>query len=329
MGAVGLSLMPLDNRRATILRLASSADRLGYDAFFLTETWAHDTTVLLAEAAVRTTRVRLGTGILGVWGRTAAQLAMASASLHETSGGRFTLGLGASTAQLAEGLHDVPFRTPAATLRRVVAQVRALLAGERIPLASDTRARPLKLNLPAVPGLPIYLAGLSADSVRLAGEIADGWLPFLFPRARMADGIALLREGAARASTGRPLPAICPTLPTVVDIDPVRARERAAWFVAFYLTSMGPFYPRTIARLGFEREVQAVIAANTTRGSAIVPPEAEVLLDELLVWGTPDAARARLARWQEAGAALSILLLPPHLETAQLDLALETFRPAP
>jgi len=51
--------MPLETRREAILRAATGADRLGYDGFFLPETWAHDTTVLLAEATVRTTQIRL------------------------------------------------------------------------------------------------------------------------------------------------------------------------------------------------------------------------------------------------------------------------------
>ena len=325
-GAVAISLMPLETRREAILRAATGADRLGYAGFFLPETWAHDTTVLLAEAAVRTERIGLGTGVLGVWGRSAAQLAMAAGSLHDVSGGRFTLGLGASTAQLAEGFHDVKFTAPTDKMRRVLTQIRALLAGERIPLAVATGARPLKLNLPPA-AVPLYLAGLAPESVRLAGELADGWMPFLFPRSRMAEGVALLREGAVRAGAARPLPLICPSMPTVVARDRAEARRGAAWFVSFYLTTMGPFYPRTISRLGFEREVKAVLAANTTRGSAIVPPEAEALLDELLVWGTPDEARGQLERWREAGAALPILLLPPNLTPAQIDLALETFPP--
>src|SRR5207245_1362154 len=115
------------------------------------------------EAAVRTRRIRLGSGILGVWGRSAATIAMAASTLHDISGGRFTLGLGASTAQLAEGLHDVPFSAPTERMRRVITQVRALLKGERIPLAAATGARPLRLNLPPAPAVPIYLAGLAAD----------------------------------------------------------------------------------------------------------------------------------------------------------------------
>ena len=323
---LAVSLMPLETRREAILRAATGADRLGYDGFFLPETWAHDTTVLLAEAAVRTTQIRLGSCILGVWGRSAATIAMAASTLHDISGGRFTLGLGASTAQLAEGLHDVPFRVPTDRMRRVITQVRALLKGERIPLTTATGARPLRLNLPPAPDVPIWLAGLAKDSIRLAGELADGWIPFLYPRSRLVEGKGLLKDGALRAGAERVVPLICPSIPTVVAADATEARAGAAWFVSFYLTSMGPFYARTISRLGFEKEVRAVVAANTTRGSAIVPPEADVLLEELTVYGTPAEARARLARWQAAGAELPILLLPPKLEPRQIDFALEALR---
>ncbi len=319
---VGVSLMPLENRRETIVRTATEADRRGYAGFYLPETWAHDVTVLLAEAAVRTERIGLGTGILSVWGRSPGTLAMAAATLHDVSSGRFTLGLGASTAQLVEGLHDTPFRTPFERMRRTIVQVRALLAGERLPLGT-AGGRPLRLNMPPAPGVPIHLAGLAPETIRLAGEVADGWLPFMFPRSRLAEGVALLREGAARVSPARPLPAIVPSVPTVVAADAAEARKGAAWFVAFYLTTMGPLYPRTISRLGFAKEVEAVIEANTTRGSAVVPPEAEVLLEELTVYGTPDRARAHLARWQEAGAAMVVLLLPPTQTAAQIDFALE------
>jgi len=319
---VGVSLMPLENRRETIVRTATEADRRGYAGFYLPETWAHDVTMLLAEAAVRTERIGLGTGILSVWGRSPGTLAMAAATLHDVSRGRFTLGLGASTAQLVEGLHDTPFRTPFERMRRTIVQVRALLAGERLPLGT-AGARPLKLNLPPVSGLPIHLAGLASETIRLAGEVADGWIPFLYPRSRLAEGRALLREGAARVSPTRALPVIVPSLPTVVAADAEEARKRASWFVAFYLTTMGPFYPRTLSRLGFAKEVEAVIAANTTRGSAVVPPDAEVLLEELTVYGTPDRARSHLARWHDAGAAMPVLLLPPNQTPAQIDFALE------
>ncbi|MGH7309330.1 MAG: LLM class flavin-dependent oxidoreductase [Candidatus Rokuibacteriota bacterium] len=325
---IGVSVMPLDNRREFLVAAAIEADRLGYGAFVLPETWALDVPVVLAEAAVKTRRIVLGTGIVGVWGRSAGTLAMTAATLASLSSGRFVLGLGASTAQLAEGLHDVPFQQPTVRLRRVLTQVRALLRGERIPLAAGG-ARALKLNLPPAPDVPIYLAGLADESVRLAGELADGWLPFLYPRSRLTVGRALLAEGRARRSDpAGELPAIYPSVPTVVAEDPERARAGAAWFVAFYLTTMGTLYRHSLARQGYSKEVEAVLAANTPRNRGVVPPEAEALLDELTIFGTPAQARAALDRWRAAGAALPVVLLPPNLTRDELDFTLNGLRPA-
>jgi alkanesulfonate monooxygenase SsuD/methylene tetrahydromethanopterin reductase-like flavin-dependent oxidoreductase (luciferase family) len=319
--------MPLENRRDVLLSLATAADRLGYDGYFLPETWAYDTTVLLAEAAVKTERITLGTGILSVWNRSAATIAMAAATLASVSGGRFVLGLGASTPQLTEGLHDLPYTAPVPRMRRTLEQVRALLRGERIPLAVTSSARPLKLNVPAVPDLPIYLAALGDASVRLTGELADGWTPFIYPRRCLADGVERLREGAARGGRPERLPIVAPSVPAVVSDDPAKARDGAAWFVAFYLVSMGTLYRQSLARQGFGKAVEAVLAANTPKFAGLVPPDAEELLEELTVFGTPVEARRRLARWHGAGATLPILLLRPNLSAEELEYTLNALRP--
>jgi alkanesulfonate monooxygenase SsuD/methylene tetrahydromethanopterin reductase-like flavin-dependent oxidoreductase (luciferase family) len=283
--------------------------------------------VILAEAAARTRRVTLSTGILSVWGRSPATIAMAASTLWTVSGGRFVLGLGASTAQLVEGLHDVPFGTPVAKLRRTVTQVRALLRGERIPLAVTTAARPLRLNLPPTPDVPIYLAALADASVRLAGEVADGWLPFFYARDRLADGIALMREGAARAGEPNKKLGVWATVPTVVSDDPARAREGAAWFVAFYLTTMGTLYRETLVRHGFGPAVEAVMAANSPKFTGAVPAKADELLEQLVVYGTPAEARERMARWLATGADLGVVFLRANLEQAEIDFTLNAFGP--
>ncbi|PYN45302.1 MAG: LLM class flavin-dependent oxidoreductase [Candidatus Rokuibacteriota bacterium] len=324
---IGVSMMPLENRHDTLIDVATTAERLGYDSYFLPETWAYDVTVLMAEAAFRTQRLMLGTGILGVWGRSAGTLAMGAASLAEASSGRFVLGLGASTAQLTEGLHDVPFVAPLARMRRTVVQVRALLRGERVPLGVATGARPLKLNLALRTEVPIFLAALTDESVRLAGELADGWLPFLYPRRSLPHGLALLREGAARSGDADRRVSVYPSIPTVVANDPTEARAGAAWFVSFYLTTMGPLYRRSLARQGFGREIDLVLGANTPRFAAAVPPEAEVLLEELTVFGTPAQARERLAQWHAAGADMPLVFIGPNLAPDEIERTLTAFAP--
>lgn len=319
--------MPLENRREVLVSTAVAADRLGYDGYYLPETWAYDTTIVLAEAALKTSRIGLGTGILGVWNRSAGTIAMAAATLASVSGGRFTLGLGISTPQLAEGLHDVKFELPLGRLRRTIEQVRALLRGERIPLAVATSARPLKLNVPPLPEIPIYVAAIGQQSIRLTGELADGWVPFMYPRRCLAQGIEHLRAGAARGGHPERLPSVCPSVPAVVAPDAAKAREGAAWFVAFYLVNMGTLYRESLVRQGFGKEVEAVLAANAPKFTGAVPPDADALLEELIIYGTPGEAQARLARWHAAGAEMPVLLLRPGMSPEELDYTLEALRP--
>jgi alkanesulfonate monooxygenase SsuD/methylene tetrahydromethanopterin reductase-like flavin-dependent oxidoreductase (luciferase family) len=325
---LGLAVVPLENRREAIVEAACAADRRGFDLFGQNEAWAYDATVLLAEIALKTQRIGLATGILGVWNRSAATLAMAAATLAGLSGGRFSLGLGASSPQLTEGLHDLAYAEPLPRLRRVLTQVRALLRGERIPLAVATAARPLKLNLP-LPALPILVGALADESVRLAGELADGWLPFLYPRDRLADGRALLAEGGTRAGEPGRRHLVYPTIPTVVAEKSDTAREGAAWFVSFYVTSMGALYRTSLARQGFAAEVDAVMTANTPKMAGVVPAAADRLLEQLTIWGTPAEARQRLDTWYAAGADVPSIFVRAGLSREEMAATLDAFRPGP
>ena len=324
--ALGVAFPPMEVRRDVLVRTAVRAEELGYDGFFVAEAWGLDAFALLAEIATRTRRILLGPAIVNVWSRSAATLAMSAATLSSISGGRFVLGLGVSTRQLVEGLHDSVYSAPLAQLRRTVSQVRALLAGERIPLGADNKARPLRLATPAA-AVPIWLAALGPASIRLTGELADGWMPWFFPLSRMSDGRKQLQVGT---SDGRPLMdpcRICPTLAAAITADAATARQLAAWWVSFYLTTMGPFYAGTLDALGYGSEVRAVLAANREGFIGEVPVDAELLLDELIVYGDPDAARQRLAHWYQAGASFPILSLPPNRPWEELEFALHALAP--
>jgi hypothetical protein len=111
-----------------------------------------------------------------------------------------------------------------------------------------------------------------------------------------------------------------------VSPDPIAARAVASWWVAFYLTSMGPLYLRTMRRLGFGAAVDDVLAANPTHRTTEVPSSAEVLLDELTVWGDATTARVSLDRWYAEGAQLPVLALPPNRPVEELDHILESLQ---
>src|SRR3954463_11792224 len=175
---LGVGLVPMETRRDVVLRIATRAEELGYSSFSVAEGWGHDAGVLLAEVAARTSRIRLGAGVLNIWGRSPATIAMLAASLGEASGGRFDLGLGAGSPQLAEGLHDVEFRAPVARLAEVTRQVRGLLDGERLQPTLPGGSRPLRLAIQPATEIPIQLAALGPRAVRVCGELADAWIPF-------------------------------------------------------------------------------------------------------------------------------------------------------
>jgi alkanesulfonate monooxygenase SsuD/methylene tetrahydromethanopterin reductase-like flavin-dependent oxidoreductase (luciferase family) len=321
--AVGLT--PLETRREVVLHVADRVEELGYDAFFVAEGWGHDAGVLLAEVARRTRRITIGTGILNVWGRSAASIAMLATSLTEASGGRFVLGLGAGSPPLAEGFHDVDFTAPVERLGAVTRQVRRLLSGQRLEPSAERGSRPLKLAVTPQVEVPIYLAALGPRAVQLTGELADGWVPFLLPLSGLASTAELLGQGVARAEPGRATPTIAPSIPTAVSSDPVKARQMASWWVAFYLVSMGPLYRRTLTRLGHGAAVEDVLAANPTPRTFEVPESAEVLFDELTLWGEAGRARKALDGWYDAGAQMPALTLPPGRPVEELDHILESF----
>jgi len=316
----------METRRPVVLHLADRAEALGYDAFFVAEGWGHDAGVLLAEVATRTRRITLGTGILNVWGRTAATISMLATSLAEVSDGRFVLGLGAGSPPLAEGFHDVEFAAPVERLGAMTRQVRRLLDGQRLEATAERDNRPLRLAVTPRQPVPIHLAALGPSSVRLAGEVADGWAPFLLPLSGLGAGVRLLEEGAARAEPGRTTPLIAPCIPAAVSSDQATALEMASWWVAFYLTSMGPLYRQTLTRLGHRRAVEEVLAANPTSRTFDVPEPARVLLDELTLWGPAEQARETLTRWYAAGAQMPTVVLPPGRSVEELDHILETLR---
>ncbi|SDO69753.1 Flavin-dependent oxidoreductase, luciferase family (includes alkanesulfonate monooxygenase SsuD and methylene tetrahydromethanopterin reductase) [Nakamurella panacisegetis] len=307
--AVGLT--PLETRRDVVLHVADRAEALGYDAFFVAEGWGHDASVLLAEVALRTSRIQIGTGVLNIWGRSPAQIAMLAATLQEISGGRFVLGLGAGSPALAEGLHDIAFRAPVARLAAVTRQVRALLQGGRMSPAGGGRGLRLALGPSHI---PIMLAALGPAAIRVAGALSDSWGPFFLPVSALPDGIRLLRD----AATGRTAPAVCPAIPAAVSPDPERAAALASWWIDFYLTKMGPLYANRLRQLGLGLAVDQVLS-----GADGTPDR---LRDELTLCGD-GSARAGIDRWYAAGADRPAITLPPDCSVEELDYMLEAFAP--
>jgi alkanesulfonate monooxygenase SsuD/methylene tetrahydromethanopterin reductase-like flavin-dependent oxidoreductase (luciferase family) len=321
----GVALTPMETRREVIVKAAVLAEELGYETFAVPEGWGLDSTPVLTEIALRTARIRVVSGILSVWGRTPATLAMTAATLHQVSGGRYVLGLGTSTRALAEGLHDTPFEHPAGKLRDAVTQVRALLAGERAQLRHVPKARPLSLGQPPAPEVPIWVAALGPLTTRVAAELGDGWIPALVARDHLASWAGQLRESAV-PRTGAFTVAAGPI--TAVDENPDTARDIAATCTAWYLTAMGDVYARSLSAQGYATQVAAIVAANPRpsprRGT--IPAAAQPVLDQLAAYGTRAQVRELLKQWDQTADIVTIVL-PPGIPWPTIEATLAAAAP--
>jgi alkanesulfonate monooxygenase SsuD/methylene tetrahydromethanopterin reductase-like flavin-dependent oxidoreductase (luciferase family) len=323
---VGVGITPFQTDEEASIRLAVAAEQLGYGRFGAAEGWTHDAVVLLTRIAAVTSRIGLATAVLSVWSRTPAALAMAAASLQRAAGGRFALGLGASSPPLVEGLHGIEWQQPMGQMRSTLVAVKALLDGERLPLDRE-EVRPLRLGAPPEQRVPIIVAALAPPSIRVAGELADVWLPFLWARSRLDDGRALLAEGE-RAREGSTATAVSPSVPLALAEDEPGARRIAASWLLAYLTRMGPLYPRTLRdQFGFGSEIDALLEANGGDGPPKLPAAAERLAQEVTLMATYDDAPDAVRLWLEAGADSVDLVLPLGVREEQLQEMLEAAAP--
>lgn len=180
---------------AAYVALARAAEAAGFAQFWVShDLFLRSSPVILTAVALATERLRIGTGIVNPYTLDPAELAMLAATLDEVSGGRFNLGIGAGAAEFLKWI-GIPRARPLATTRLAIQRIRAVLAGEPVP----GWAPEAYLRFPASRRIPIYLAALSPGMLRLAGELADGVLPLLFPPEHYVNVLPYIVEGAARA----------------------------------------------------------------------------------------------------------------------------------
>jgi len=293
---------------------AVEAERLGVDCLWSAEAWGHDAVTPLAFLAARTSRIRLGTGIMQAGTRTPALIAMTAMSLAAMSGGRFILGLGVSGPQVIEGWHGIRFERPVQRMRETVEIVLRAARGERLAYKGKIYELPLpggegkalRSAARAQPEIPIYLATLSPRSLEMTGELADGWLGTSFMPEHARVFLDHLEAGAVRA--GRSLAQLDLQAGGVVafsdDVERLIPSRKPG--LAFTLGAMGSrqhnFYNDAFKRAGYEDvavEVQRLWLDGRREEAAARVPDELVLKTNLL--GTEAMVRKRLEAYRQAG----------------------------
>jgi F420-dependent oxidoreductase-like protein len=308
---VNLGYAPPGTNPADLVPLVQHAEELGYDSAWAAEAWGTDAVTVLAWLAASTSRIKVGSAIMQIPGRTPANTAMTAATLDLMSGGRFILGLGTSGPQVVEGWHGEAWGKPLGKTREYVGIVRAALrrdvvehAGEhyRIPYdgpGATGLGKPLKMMMrPLRADVPIYLAAIGPKNVALAAEIADGWLPIFVDPERFDAAFGASIAGARENFE------IAATVSVLVGDDVAALRDALKPYIALYVGGMGAkgknFYNALVRRYGWEDDADRIqnlyLDAKKREAAAAVPDE---LVDALALVGPKERIAERLAAWRE------------------------------
>jgi F420-dependent oxidoreductase-like protein len=308
---VNLGYAPPGTNPADLVPLVQRAEELGYDSAWAAEAWGTDAVTVLSWIAAKTTRIKVGSAIMQIPGRSPANTAMTAATLDLMSGGRFILGLGTSGPQVVEGWHGDAWGKPLGKTREYVEIVRSALRREvvehagahyRIPYdgpGATGLGKPLKMMLrPLRADIPIYLAAIGPKNVALAAEIADGWLPIFVDPERF-DGA--FGQSIAGAPEGFEIAA---TVSVLVGDDVDALRNALKPYIALYVGGMGAkgknFYNALVRRYGWEADAERIqdlyLDGKQREAIAAVP---DALVDALALVGPKERIRDRLAAWRE------------------------------
>ena len=213
----------------TFARLAALAEESGFDQVWVSDDlfW-HSATVLLAAAAHATSRIALGAGVFNPVSMHPSEIAMFATSMADLTGGRFRLGIGAGADRFLEWAR-IKREPPVARTEKAISELRALVAG-RVP---DGWAAEGRMRVP-VEAMPIYLGAMGPAMLRLAGRVADGALPLLFPPRHYRVAAGQIAEGAAAAARDPASIDVAACIWCSIDGDPGRAREALAAKIAYY-----------------------------------------------------------------------------------------------
>jgi F420-dependent oxidoreductase-like protein len=298
------------------------AEQLGYDSVWTAEAYGSDAITVLAWIAAFTDRIRLGTGIMQLAGRTPAMAAMQAQTVDALAGGnRVIAGLGVSGPQIVEGWYGQPWGRPYWRLRDYIQIMRKVNRREgpvqhegreiSLPYSGEGAAglgKPLMSILHTNPDLPIWMGSGSESTVKLTAELCDGWLPLGFVPGRLAAFKPWIEEGFRRAGGGKSWDdfEIQAGGRVVITDDVTAALQQSKPQVALYVGGMGHstmnFHKEQMRLRGYpeaaERIQELFLAGRKNEAIEAVPDE---YIEEGGLYGSPERIAKRWTAWEESG----------------------------
>jgi probable F420-dependent oxidoreductase len=267
------------------LTYAAQVESLGFGTLWVPDVVGREPFTLLGLLAGATSSIGLGTSIVSIWGRDPQATRMATQTLQEATGGRFTLGLGVSHLHLAQKVRGHTYERPLTHMREYLAAYRSAIYKGPMP---EGMPEPL-----------VLVAALRERMLTLAATEADGAFPYLVTTERLA-----WMRGVLDAAPASKRPVMAASLPCILEADPDTARATARLYLTHYLRT--PNYRAAWAEQGFDE-------ADWEK------PGSDRLVDAMVAWGDADTLRNRLGEMQTAGADhVAIVPVTPDGDTVHL-----------
>jgi probable F420-dependent oxidoreductase len=290
--------------------LYKRAEATGYTDLWSGETNGPDGFSPLVLGAAWTEKVRLGTGVVGVMQRGRALLAQEAAAAADASGGRFALGIGASSDRIIEGWNGMPFEKPLSKMSETIDYLRTALAGERADGG-------FKLERAPAERVPIIVAALRGKMLRLAVEKGDGAFTNFLPLAGLPKVAAQL-EGAPEG-----FELLCRFF--CIPGEREQVEPLARFMFSSYITV--PVYEAFYRWLGYGEQIDEMVEAwnakDREKAAAAAPWE---LIEEMFIFGPPEQMRERLGAFVEGGITLPVIT--PITTPDKLGELIEALAPA-
>jgi alkanesulfonate monooxygenase SsuD/methylene tetrahydromethanopterin reductase-like flavin-dependent oxidoreductase (luciferase family) len=265
--------------------IAIEAENLGFDYFWVPEAWGLEALSTIGHILSVTEKIKIGSGILNVYSRSAALIGMACATLDQIAQGRFILGLGSSGRLLIEDWHGVRFQKPLERTKEYVEVVKSVSSGKNVEYDGNI----LKLSRfriftkPIQSRQEIYLGAIGEQNLRLASRISDGAILASFPISKLDYALSIMNEGGA----DKKIFSYHPFRVVNTDEERIKARAEAASNIAFYIASMGKYYSQNLSKLGYSESVLKIIETHAKLGGRETSKAVdERLLDDLTLIGT-------------------------------------------
>ncbi|PXX62437.1 F420-dependent oxidoreductase-like protein [Nocardia tenerifensis] len=265
--SIGVTLSPFtldatDNAVDAAVAAGKRAAAAGLSSLWFGQTFTHDSAVLSAVVGREVPELEVGTSAIPISARHPLLIAGQAQTAQAATHGRFTLGLALGTQAFTEPVFGVSYDRPIARLREILIALRDVFDTGTVDFHGETltAVAPLPAAVAgARPAVPILVAAMGPQALRVTGEFADGTLPFLVgPQALAEHVVAPITEAAARA--GRPAPRIAVMVPGVVTADVDGARAAAERQTAFYNDI--PSYRRIIELSGASRAADLVVIGD-------------------------------------------------------------------